>query len=63
MKIIMDKKIIIIFINDINGIKTKITNFNNDNDNNSFNIMNPFSNIFNAKLTHLRGLLNISSTC
>jgi ubiquitin carboxyl-terminal hydrolase 4/11/15 len=52
-------------INSVNGIKTTITNFfnNNNNDSNSFNIINPFSNIFNAKLTHLRGLLNIGSTC
>ena len=53
-------------INGFNGIKTKFINLfnnNNDNDNNSFNIMNPFSNLFNAKLTHLRGLINIGSTC
>lgn len=59
-----------IIINGINGIKTKVTNFftnnnnnDSDSDNNSFNIMNPFSNIFNIKLTHLRGLINIGSTC
>ena len=47
-------------INGINGIKTKVTNFftnnnnnDSDSDNNSFNIMNPFSNIFNVKLKHL----------
>jgi len=55
-----------IITNGINGIKSKITNFfnnNNDNNNNVINIMNPFSNIFNSNLTHLRGLVNIGSTC